>query len=204
MFIIGLTGGIASGKSTVAGMLSAKGALVICADQISREVVEPGRPAWRELVEWLGREILQEDGTIDRARLGQIVFHDPAARRKLNAIVHPRVGEEIAARTERLRRENPGAVLVYDIPLLIEAGMQDLTDLVLLVYVTPEVQLKRLQERDGLSREEALARIRSQMPLKKKRQYARVIIDNSGTLEETARQVDRFWENLQVELQGRQ
>ena len=134
MFIIGLTGGIASGKSTVAGMLSAKGALVICADQISREVVEPGRPAWRELVEWLGREILQEDGTIDRARLGQIVFHDPAARRKLNAIVHPRW--ENRRRTERLPGESRGGAGLRH-PLLIEAGMQDLTDLVLLVYGNP-------------------------------------------------------------------
>jgi dephospho-CoA kinase len=194
MVIIGLTGGIASGKSTVAAMLAEKGAVILDADRMARELVEPGKAAWQEIVQWLGRDFMLEDGSIDRERLGRLVFQDAEARRKLNAIIHPRVGQEMAARTGQLRNDCFGSILVYDVPLLIEAGMQDMADLILLVYVPEEIQLQRLQRRDNLSREEALLRIRAQMPLKEKKKHAHAVIDNSGTLTDTALQVDEFWE----------
>ncbi len=193
MFIVGLTGGIASGKSTVAALLAEKGAIIIDADQIARELVEPGQPAWWEIVKWKGCSILLEDGSIDRDGLGDLVFNDAAARQKLNEIIHPRVGQEFYTRTAKIRSTRPGAVLVYDVPLLIEAGMQAMTDLVLLVYVSKDIQLQRLQRRDNLSREEAVLRIRAQMPLQEKKKHANVVIDNCGTPADTALQVDEFW-----------
>lgn len=198
MLIIGLTGGIASGKSTVARMLRDRGARVLDADRLAREAVLPGKPAWRKIVDWLGDSILLEDGTINRPRLGKLVFNNDAMRRKLNEIVHPEVGQALFARTEEARRNDPGAVLVYDVPLLIEADMLPLVDLVLLVYVTPGTQLQRLRQRDNLSSGEALSRIRAQMPLEEKKKYAHTVIDNSGTLEETAFQVARFWASLKL------
>lgn len=196
MIIIGLTGGIASGKSTVAKMLVEKGAYLIDADQLAREVVEPGRPAWRAIVDWLGESILLPDRNIDRARLADIVFNDPVMLDRLNKIVHPRVGSRFLAFSEQIKAQNPEAVVVYDIPLLIEAGMQEMVDLVLLVYLPRESQISRLQQRDGISRSEAEARLNAQKPLEEKKEDADVIIDNSGTIAETARQVDQFWTKL--------
>ncbi len=196
MIIIGLTGGIASGKSTVADMLVERGALLLDADKIAREVVLPGKRAWHEIREWLGPSIAGPDGSIDRVRLGELVFGDFAARQRLNRIVHPRVAEAFTARTEEIRRRRPDAVVVYDVPLLIEAGMERLVDLVVLVYVSGEIQLERLQSRDNLTPAEALSRVRAQMPLAEKRNHAAVIIDNSGSLAETRRQVEGFWEKL--------
>ncbi len=197
MLIIGLTGGIASGKSTVAKMLVEKGARLIDADRLAREVVEPDRPAWRDIVEWLGHEILLPDRNLDRARLAEIVFNDQGKLKKLNRIVHPRVGARFMELSGEIKKRDPGAVVVYDIPLLIEAGMQKMVDLVLLVYVTPEIQISRLQKRDGISRYAAEARIKAQKPLEEKKEQAHVIIDNSGAVAETARQVDQFWRSLE-------
>ncbi|NLA26189.1 MAG: dephospho-CoA kinase [Firmicutes bacterium] len=196
MIIIGLTGGIGSGKSTVAAMLVEKGALLLDADRIAREVVLPGKPAWCEIREWLGPTITGPGGAIDRVSLGKLIFNDPAARQRLNEIVHPRVAETFAARTEEIRRRQPGAVVVYDVPLLIEAGMEMMVDLVVLVYVSEKIQLERLQSRDNLALAEALSMVRAQMPLAEKRAHAAVIIDNSGSLDETRRQVNHFWKGL--------
>ncbi|NLA46311.1 MAG: dephospho-CoA kinase [Firmicutes bacterium] len=196
--IIGLTGGIASGKSTVARMLEEKGALLLDADFIAREVVLPGKPAWREIRDWLGPSITGPGGAIDRARLGKLIFSDPAARERLNGIVHPRVMETFITRTEEIRRRHPDAVVVYDVPLLIEAKMDRMVDLVVLVYAAEEIQLARLQSRDKLTAAEALSRLRAQMPLAEKRAYADVIIDNSGSLAETRRQLESFWKNLRL------
>lgn len=198
MIIIGLTGGIASGKSTVARMLEEKGALLLDADFIAREVVLPGKPAWREIRDWLGPSITGPGGAIDRARLGKLIFSDPAARQRLNGIVHPRVMETFITRTEEIRRRHPDAVVVYDVPLLIEAKMDRMVDLVVLVYAAEEIQLARLQSRDKLTAAEALSRLRAQMPLAEKRAYADVIIDNSGSLAETRRQLESFWKNLRL------
>lgn len=196
MRVIGLTGGIASGKSTVAKMLEEKGAYLLDADIIAREVVEPGQPACEEIVEWLGESILLPDRRIDRARLAELVFNDQEKLAKLNSIVHPRVGSSFVVLSGRIEENDPEAVIVYDIPLLIEAGMKDIVNLVLLVYVPRDIQIDRLQRRDNLSRADAKLRLEAQMPLEDKKKFADVIIDNSGSITETARQVDSFWEEL--------
>lgn len=197
MVLVGLTGGIASGKSTVADLLAQKGALVFDADHIARKVMEPGCPAWYEISGWLGQEYLRPDLSLDRVRIGKLIFHDAAARAKLNRIIHPRVREELLIRTAQVRRDLPaGRVVVYDVPLLIEAEMHCLVEVVLLVYVPRAVQIERLIRRDGLSRAEAVARLATQMPLDKKKQYAHHVIDNSGALTETTRQVNLIWGKL--------
>ena len=202
MIIVGLTGGVASGKSTVARMLKQKGALLLDADRIAREVVLPGEAAWSEIIAWLGPAIAGPDGAIDRGRLGELVFADPEARQRLNAIVHPRVIETFVRRTGEIEDRCGDAVLIYDVPLLIESRMDRLVDLVVVVYLPEEIQLLRLQGRDNLSREAALARMRAQLSLEEKRAHADIIIDNRGSLGETARQVDRLWEKLQDRLKS--
>lgn len=196
MFVIGITGGIASGKSTVAEMLAARGAHIIDADRLAREAVEPERPAWREIVRWLGEDILLPDRTIDRRRLGELVFKDRVMRDRLNNIVHPRVEKLFIRELEKIRREDPAAVVVYDVPLLIESGRLDRYDLILLVYVTPANQLERLCRRNNLEQEAAEKRLQAQIPLEEKKKHAHVIIDNSGSIAETEQQVDNFWRNL--------
>jgi dephospho-CoA kinase len=196
MRIIGLTGGIASGKSTVAKMLEAKGAHLLDADRLAREAVEPDQPAWREIVKWLGETILLPDRSIDRLKLGNIVFNDRRMLDKLNKIVHPWVGRRFLTLAEEIREKDPEGILIYDIPLLIEAGMQKMVDLVLLVYVPRQVQVERLMMRDQLSRADAEKRIKAQMSIEEKKKDAAVIIDNSGPLAQTAAQVDQFWDKL--------
>ena len=196
MIIVGLTGGIASGKSTVSRMLKSLGAVVVDADKLARAAVLPGKPAWQEIVDWLGEAILSPDGSLNRARLGEMVFADAAKRQKLNQIVHPRVNAALLKRTAQIRRTNPEAILVYDVPLLIETGWHRSVDLLLLVYVTPAIQLQRLCRRDNLSREEALKRIEAQMPLDEKKQYADYVINNNSTRRNTGRQVKAFWRYL--------
>ncbi len=197
MFIIGLTGGIATGKSTVVEILRRKGAYIIDADQLAREVVEPNQPAWQEIVSWLGESILLPDQSLDRVKMADLVFGDPQKLKTLNSIIHPRVGSRILELTKEIEQKEPDAVIVYDIPLLIEAGMQEMADLILLVYAPRELQLKRLEERDGLNLEEAELRLAAQLAIDEKRKYAHQVIDNSGSLAETEKQVDRFWSNLE-------
>lgn len=197
MIIIGLTGGIASGKSTVAKMLAQKGAYLLDADQLAREAVEPDQPAWREIVDWLGPGILLSDRSIDRVKLGNLVFNNSNMLERLNKIVHPWVGSKFLDRAGQIKNLDPDGVLIYDIPLLIEAGLAETVDLVLLVYLPRNVQLARLRERDHISAEAAEKRVRAQIPLEEKKKYAAAVIDNSGTLAETADQVDKFWEELQ-------
>ena len=196
MQIIGLTGGIASGKSTVAKMLEEKGAYLLDADRLAREVVEPDQPAWQEIVNWLGQSILLPDRSIDRSKLAELVFSNQQMLERLNCIVHPRVGTRLVALSKIIGEKDPDAVLIYDIPLLIEAGMQSLVDLVLLVYVPCKTQIARLQQRDNLSRVDAEIRLRNQMDIEDKKEYADAVIDNSGTLAETSDQVDRFWDKF--------
>ena len=197
MFIIGLTGGIATGKSTVVEMLRRKGTYVIDADQLAREVVAPGQPAWQEIISWLGDSVLRTDQNLDRVKIAELVFSDPQKLKILNGMIHPRVGIRILELTREIEQVDPGAVVIYDIPLLIEAGMQEMVDLILLVYAPRELQLKRLRARDGLNPEEAVQRLAAQMPIEQKKRYAHRIIDNSGTLEETERQVENFWSELE-------
>ncbi len=192
MRIIGLTGGIASGKSTVARLLEKLGASVIDADMLARDVVKSGSPAHAAIVETFGSAILTPDGSIDRPALGAIVFAEPESRRLLEAITHPAIARLSEERLAQLRAEGT-AVAIYMAPLLIEAGITKRVDEVWVVYTDLDTQLKRLMQRDGISREDALRRIRSQMPMDEKRRYGKVIIDNRGGLEETERQVREAW-----------
>ncbi len=196
MRIIGLTGGIATGKSTVARMLAEKGAHIIDADRLAREVVEPDQPAWQEIVDWLGESILLQDRSIDREKLAALVFSDEQMRLKLNSIVHPHVGARLLAMTDKIREDHPDTILVHDVPLLVEAGMCGMVEIVLLVYAPPQVQIERQQKRDGISASAAEARLRAQMPMEEKIKHAHIIIDNSGKLAATARQIEEAWPRL--------
>lgn len=190
MVVVGLTGGIASGKSTVSQMLAALGAEVIDADRLAREAVLPGTTGWEEVVARFGPEVLGPGGEIDRPRLGARVFADPAARSALEAIVHPRVAAATDRRLAEIARCRPEAVVVLDVPLLFETGMHRTGRLaaVVVVWVPEAIQLERLMARDGIGAAEARARLAAQMPIDRKKALADRVIDNSGTLEETRAQ----------------
>jgi dephospho-CoA kinase len=190
MLRIGLTGGIGSGKSTVAGLLAARGAVVVDADRIAREVVEPGTPGLAAVVETFGAGVLAADGSLDRPALAAIVFTDAEARARLDAIVHPLVRDRSV---ELIAGAPSDAVLVNDVPLLVETGQAGTYDLVLVVEADLATRLTRLVER-GLAEEDARARIASQATDEQRRAVADVVLDNSGTREQLAEQVARFWE----------
>jgi dephospho-CoA kinase len=189
--LIGLTGGAGSGKSTVAAMLRELGAEVLDADDAAHAAYEPGRPGFEEVVREFGSEFVR-DGRIDRARLGELVFSDKDARLRLNAIVHPLVREWMAARTAEAAVRG-ARVVVQEVPLLFENGLERLYSSVALVYVPESVQLERLVVGRGLSEERARAMIAAQMPIEEKRRRAHHVIDNSGTGEATRAQVDALW-----------
>lgn len=183
MRIIGLTGGIASGKSTVAGIIAGCGIPVIDADQLAREAVLPGSSALRQIVAAFGEIVLQEDGTLDRSVLAEMIFSEPLARKNLEDILHPAIKELSEKRLDELRSQDV-PVAFYMAPLLIEAGAVDRVDEIWVVYVDTETQLERIQKRDSVSREDAEKRIAAQMPMNEKRAFGRIVIDNSGDLEE--------------------
>lgn len=196
MIVAALTGNIASGKSTVAAFLRRSGALIIDADQIAHDVVAPGQPALEEIRRHFGDDILTPEGSLNREKLGRMVFEDPDARRRLEAIVHPRVSAEIDRQMARVAENQPDAVVIMDIPLLFETGRTEgLTDIIV-VYTPEPIQLERLIQRNGLSPAEAKARMASQMPLKEKVARATMVIDNSGTLAETERQTLAVYRRL--------
>lgn len=195
MKLVGLTGGIATGKSTVARLFAARGACVVDADLAAREVVVPDAPAWREIVAEFGESVLLPDRTLDRAKLGGLVFADAERRARLEAITHPRIFEAMARRIAEC--EATGAALcLVDVPLLFEKGARALYQKVVVVYARPEVQLRRLLERDRCAEDAARARLAAQMPIDEKRALADHVIDNSGDLEATREQVARVWEAL--------
>ena len=199
----GLTGGIASGKSTVAEMLEAAGARIVDADRIAREVVQPGRQALAAVIKRFGQGVVRPDGGLDREKLGQLVFHDPALRRDLEQIVHPFVFRQMAAELSQLAAARPGSVVILDIPLLIESGLHQVLPFTVLVHVPESLQRARLRQRDGLTDAEARARIRSQMPIDAKRAHADLIIDNSGTLAATRRQALALYRRLAAQEPAR-
>jgi len=193
MLLVGLTGGIAAGKSLVSEILRGLGAYIIDADKIARQVVEPEKPAWFEIVKFFGRDIINKDKTINRKRLGEIIFNDPVKKRKLEEIVHPKVIEEENRLVKEYGRKNPNGIVIIDAALLIEAGSHKRVDKLIVVYADKETQFKRLSERDGLSRADAEKRTASQLPLDKKVKMADFVIDNSKGIEETQRQtIDIF------------
>ncbi|MDO9229073.1 MAG: dephospho-CoA kinase [Syntrophales bacterium] len=196
MLNVGLTGGIACGKSTVARMLAEKGAVLIDFDEMAHAVEESGGPVWREIIRHFGEEILHEDRTIDRRKLGETVFADREKRELLNSLVHPAIFEEWQRRLAEIRERRADAIVVSDIPLLIEAGMKGMVDLVLLVCITPEEQIRRMMARDGFSREEAERRLAAQMPIDEKLHWADIVIRNGGSQEETRRTVSEVWMEL--------
>ncbi|MGM0885492.1 MAG: dephospho-CoA kinase [Bacillota bacterium] len=186
--IIGITGGIASGKSTVSLYLQELGFTIVDADLASRAVVEPGEEAHHQVVKAFGEDILLTDGNIDRVKLGSIIFNDQEKRLLLNGIVHPAVRNWMRVKTEAALSSGEETVFM-DIPLLFESKLTFMVDKTLLIYVDEQVQLKRLMNRNGLSETEALARINSQMPLADKKALADAVIDNNGDINETKRQV---------------
>lgn len=196
--ILGVTGNIASGKSSVCRELARRGAVVVDADQLARAVVEPGSPVLKELVSGFGEDILKSDGSLDRKYLGDLVFSDPAARRRLNAIIHPAIAALSTQRLQELRDAAP--LVIYEAPLLYEAGAETRVDKVLLVTIDPEVQLARLIERDGLDEKSARQRIAAQMPQEQKAARADYLVDNSAGREETIAQIERLWPLLVGEL----
>jgi dephospho-CoA kinase len=181
MILVGLTGGVATGKSTVADMFSRCGAVVIDADALAREVVTPGKPAWKEIVKTFGKGVLNPDRTLNRQALGAIIFRYPAKRRALEHIIHPRVAREQRRLTKQAARNNPNAVVIYDVPLLFEAGVDKRVDKSIVVTADRETQIARLKKRNGLSHAEAIRRIKSQIPLAQKRQRADYLLD--GTIQ---------------------
>jgi len=190
--VIGLTGGIASGKTSAAALLERLGAKVVDADLLAREIVEPGEPALGAIAAAFGAGVLQEDGSLNRAALAEIVFSDPAARRALEAITHPAIRARAEQKLAQLERDGVQTAF-YVAPLLIEAGNAARVDEIWVVYLDQESQLARLMARDALGREAALRRIASQMPMEEKRLLGRVVIDNRGTREELDAQVERLW-----------
>jgi dephospho-CoA kinase len=192
---IGLTGGIASGKSTVAQMLAALGAVVVDADGLAREVVLPGTAALAEIAAEFGPRALTPSGELDRAAVASLVFSDPAKRRRLEEITHPPVAQLMASRLRDAQELGPPLV-VADIPLLFEGGRQGGFDGVMLVYVPAAQQLERLLAREQCTLDEARLRLAAQLPIDEKRQLATWIVDNTGTLQETAAGVERWWRSV--------
>lgn len=196
MKIIGLTGGIASGKSTAARIMKGLGAVIIDSDQIARRVVEPGTPAWQDIVEYFGPEILEPDSSLNRVKLGLHVFSDPGALLKLNEITHPRIIEAIQGELQQIKAINSEAVVVLEVPLLYETKMDSLCDAVWVVWVDRETQIDRLMARDGISHEEAVKRIDSQLSLDEKARRADVLIDNSGDGREMQEEIRRNFRRM--------
>ena len=189
---IGLTGGIATGKSTVSAMFVEKGAQLIDADQVAREVVRPGHPVLERVVERFGQAILHSDGTLNRAKLGELVFNRPEERKALEEIMHPAIRKMMLERMEALESEYPGRLVVVDVPLLYESRIESYFEQVVVVYASEDVQLERMIKNRGMTREAAVKRLQAQLPIEVKKNKADVVIDNNGDLEATAEQVDQF------------
>jgi dephospho-CoA kinase len=196
VLIVGLTGGVASGKTAVSKCLSVEGAYIIDADQIARELVQPDTPTWRELIKVFGKEIVDPDGAIHRKKLAAIVFSDPRKRSLLNQIFHPRMKEEIRRRKEGIGRKDPEAIIVIDGALLVELGEHREMDKLIVVTSTERQQIERLKEREGVSEEEARKVVSSQMPAAEKVKVADFVIPNESSLEETQRVAKKVFREL--------
>jgi dephospho-CoA kinase len=202
--LVGLTGGIATGKSTVNAMLVNPSVRVVDADALAREVVEPGTPAYQQIVDEFGKEVLQPDGRLDRARLGEVVFADAAKRKRLEAITHPAIRARFQQIVADLERANFDGILIWDASLLIESGGMKNMDRVVVVTTDAATQLRRLMARDGSTGEAARARTASQMPLPVKARYGDYVIDNSGTREQTEARVREVYRSLLEDLRQHQ
>ncbi len=190
---IGLTGGIATGKSSVAAWLVEHGAALVDADGIAREIMLPGHPVLQQVSQRFGQEMLFDDGTLDRKRLGAHIFGRPEERKALEDITHPAIRQLIYTRVEELEQADPHRLVVADIPLLYESKGAYTFSETIVVYVPREIQLQRLMQRDGLDETQALQRLAAQMDIEEKKQLADIVIDNSGTWEQTEIQLERYW-----------
>ena len=189
--IIGLTGSIASGKSTVAKMIESYGLPIVDADIVARQVVEPGTPTLKKIAEAFGQDIIAQDGSMDRAKVGSTIFHHEEKRKTLNSIIHPAIREEMLRQRDELLSYGEKNIFM-DIPLLFESKLEHFVEKIIVVSVNKEVQLKRLMERNGFTEDEANARIASQIPVKEKELLADAVIHNNGTLEDTAIQLQNI------------
>ena len=199
--IVGVTGGIACGKSTVTQLLAQKGAIPINVDEIGHRLLERGSPVIKELIEIFGAGILEESGDVSRQKLGAIVFNDTSARERLNGVMHPLIIQESRSEARRLVTENSSCVVLIDAPLLIEGGAQDTVDIIVVVTASPEIQLRRLLNRSAvqnrlLSKAEAQARIDSQMPVSEKIKFADFVIENNSAIDALQQSVNALWSNL--------
>jgi dephospho-CoA kinase len=198
-----VTGSIATGKSTVAEMLEELGACTIDFDVLSRVVVEPDKPAWRDIVSFFGEQVLLEDRNLDREKLREVVFRDLEKKKKLESFIHPRIGEEFLKLVRQYSDQDPNAIIQVVVPLLVETNMHPLFHNLLMVYAPEEEQKRRLIERDDMTDEMAMNMISSQLSVEEKKGYCDLLIDNSGSLEDTRRQVEELWEKLKQLQQER-
>ncbi len=204
MLIVGLTGGVASGKSTVSEVLKEEGAYLIDADRIARELVQPHTPAWHELRRAFGEEILQPDGSVNRKKLSSLVFSNPEKRAVLNRVLHPRIREETRRRVEEIGRKDPGAIVVIDAALLVETGSYREVDRLIVVRSSEARQIERLEKRDGMSREEAERVVAAQLPLEAKVKVADIVFSNDETIEETRRKARELFQELRRLAAGKE
>ena len=196
MLVVGLTGGIASGKSVISKMLEEHGALLIDADEVSRELVAPHTKCWEKLISSFGKEILQEDLTLDRKKIADRVFNNPEELSKLNSLLHPEIIEQIEVQLKSIQEKDPEAIVIIDAALLVETGMYKKYDKLIVVRANEETQVKRIMARDSMSQIEAKRRIHSQLPLKDKIKKADFVIKNDGGLRETREQVEKVFNTL--------
>jgi dephospho-CoA kinase len=196
MKIIGLTGGIASGKSTVSSVFKELGAIILDADQIARKVVEPHQPAWKDIVQFFGPEVINQDQSLNRKKLGEIVFKNPDALKDLNRLTHPRIMQYYKDKLNNIELEQPDAVAIVEVPLLYETDMDKLCQQVVVVWVDGETQIKRLMEREKMGYQDAIRRIDSQMPLDEKARRADFVIDNRGSIVETKDKATRYYNEI--------
>ncbi len=196
MLLVGLTGGLASGTTTVASLFQECGAWVMHADQLARTVVEPGKAAWKDIVATFGTRMLKPDRTIDRGALAAVVFHEPEKLLVLNRMVHPRIAREQTRQTRALARRHPDAVIIYDAALLIEAQAHTRMDRVIVITANQATQIQRARQRDGLTRKEALGRIRGQLPLHAKRRVADYLIDGTLPVNQLRPRIRRLYQEL--------
>jgi dephospho-CoA kinase len=201
MLTVALTGGIASGKSVVANVLEELGCYVHRADKAAHELMEPGKPAWKSIVDHFGQKILNEDKTINRSKLGAIIFSDKKEQRFLDELIHPLVFNKKKEVINHLQKEGHYKIFISEAALTIEAGFFDFFDKIVIVYCNQKNQIKRLLERDGISRKEALRKIKSQMEPEKKLEYADYIINSSGSLQSTIEQTERVFRNLMIDYE---
>lgn len=200
--IVGLTGGIAGGKSTVSGMFRDLGARLIDFDVLARNVVAPGTLGLAKVVDFFGKQILGSDGTLDRRRLSGIVFQDPEKRRALERLIHPDIHQAFDREVSRITADQPDAIIVAEVPLLVEADLMHLFDTIVVVYASEQVQIERLLRRPDVTRQAAVEMLAAQLPAEEKKKHADHMVVNDGSLESTRRQVQAVWEEL-IALQGK-